>query len=294
MVSLGGMMVALATPLDERGDVDVDGLERILDRVVAAGVTGVCPTGSTGEGARLGRERRLAVLEAVRARVPDTVHVIPAPAPQTADDAVEEVAAFAAAGADAALVPPPAYYPLGADGVARWFETVADRAEVPVVLYNIPIFTKVAIPPAVVGRLAAHPNVAGIKDSSRDQEGFVSMVYAAAGQEFALLTGTDTLLVASLVMGANGAIAASANVAPQLGAWVHRAVAEGDLEAANGLQRRLHDLVVSCRRGEFPAGWKAALELLGLCSSRLAAPATGLDDAERAQLGEELRAQGLL
>jgi dihydrodipicolinate synthase/N-acetylneuraminate lyase len=294
MVTLRGMMVALATPLDERGEVDVAGLERILDRAVAAGVTGICPTGSTGEGARLGRRRRLAVLEAVRARVPDTVHVVPAPAPQTADDAVEEISAFAAAGADAALIPPPAYYPLGADGVTRWFETVADRAELPIVLYNIPVFTKIAIPAAAVVRLAGHPNVAGVKDSSRDQEGFASMVHAAAGQDFALLTGTDTLLVASLVMGGHGAIAASANFAPQLGVAICRAVAEGDLERANGFQRRLHDLVLACRRGEPPAGWKAALELAGLCSGRLAEPATGLDDAERAQLGEALRAQGLL
>jgi 4-hydroxy-tetrahydrodipicolinate synthase len=294
MVSLRGMMVALVTPLDESGGLDVAGLERVLERVLAAGVTGVCPTGSTGEGARLSREARVAVAGAVRERVPAEVKVIPAPAPQTVRDAVEEIAAFADAGADASLVPPPSYYPLGDAGVERYFETIADVAAVPIVLYNIPAFTKVPISPAVVGRLAAHPGIAGLKDSSRDQETFSGMVYAASGQDFALLTGTDTLLVASLAIGAAGSIAASANLVPEMGCGIVAAVEAGDLDRAQELQQRLYDVVLACRAGEPPAGWKAALELAGLCSARLAAPASGLDAAATERIRAALSAQGVL
>jgi 4-hydroxy-tetrahydrodipicolinate synthase len=294
MVSLRGMMVALVTPLDATGGIDLAALERVLERVLAAGVTGVCPTGSTGEGARLGRELRLAMAQAVRTRVPGEVAVIPAPAPQTAQDAIAEIAAFAEAGADAALVPPPTYYPLGDAGVERHFTAIADAAALPIVLYNIPAFTKVPIAPGVVGRLAAHPRIAGIKDSSRDQESFAGMIYATAGADFALLTGTDSLLVASLVMGADGAIAASANLVPELGCGIVRAVEEGAWERAQALQRRLHAVVMACRGGEFPAGWKAALELAGLCSRRLVAPATELDPAARERLRETLSELGVL
>lgn len=287
---VSGVLVALATPLDERGELDRAGLERLLERVVSGGVTGVCPCGSTGEGPRLGRARRLAVAEAVRAAVPRDTPVIPAPSAQTADEAVEELEALAELGADAALLAPPSYYPLGADGVRRHYEAIADRSPLPLLLYNIPIFTKVPLPPAAVGALAAHPRIAGIKDSSRDFEYFTSIVHAAAGEDFALLTGSDTLLLASLVLGGHGAIAASANLAPELGAALYRVADEQRWDDARALQRQLFEVVAACRAGEPPAGWKAALELAGVCSGRLAAPAAGLDDGERERLRERLDA----
>jgi 4-hydroxy-tetrahydrodipicolinate synthase len=208
---LRGVLVALATPLDEREELDRAGLERLLGRALAGGVSGICPTGSTGEGPRLGRGRRLAVARAVREAVPAGTPVIPAPVAHTADEAVDELAGLADAGADAALLAPPAYFPLSDDGVRRWYESVADRSPLPLVLYNIPPFTKVSIPPAVVGELAAHPGIVGIKDSSRDFEYFTAVCHAtAAADGFARLTGSDTMLLASSASGGHGAIRSGA------------------------------------------------------------------------------------
>jgi dihydrodipicolinate synthase/N-acetylneuraminate lyase len=120
------------------------------------------------------------------------------------------------------------------------------------------------------------------------------MVYAASGRDFALLTGTDTLLVASLAIGAAGSIAASANLVPEMGCGIVAAVEAGDLDRAQELQQRLYDVVLACRAGEPPAGWKAALELAGLCSARLAAPASGLDAAATERIRAALSAQGVL
>jgi dihydrodipicolinate synthase/N-acetylneuraminate lyase len=290
---VSGMLVALVTPLDAAGEVDVAALDRIVDRALAAGVSGVCPVGSTGEGPRLGPARRLAVVEAVVRRVGGAVPVIPAPAVQTLEEGVAELEAFAEHGATGALVAPPAYYPLADGDVRRFYEQLADRSPLPLLLYNMPALTKIAIAPAVVGVLAQHRRIAGIKDSSRDLE-YLTAVRYAAGDGFAVLTGSDSMLLASMIVGADGAIAASANLVPEWGCSLYRHIAAGELEAARALQRRVFELVSACRVGFFPAGWKAALELTGVCAGQLAAPATQLDEGALARLRDRLADLGLL
>jgi dihydrodipicolinate synthase/N-acetylneuraminate lyase len=288
-----GMNVALVTPLDERGALDERGLERILGRALAAGVSGVCPVGSTGEGPRLGRERRLQVVDAVVRRVGDRVPVIPAPAVETLDGGAAELEELAARGASAALVAPPAYYPLSDADVLRFYERLGDRSPLPLLLYNMPALTKITLAPGVVGTLARHPRVVGIKDSSRDFEYMTAVRYATDGG-FAVLTGSDSMLLASMVLGADGAITASANLAPELGCALYRHAAAGEMEAARTAQRQLFELVRACRVGEFPAGWKAALELAGLCEGHLAAPAGPLAGEPRERLRVRLTELGVL
>lgn len=289
-----GVMVALVTPLDADGHLDEASLERVVERVVAGGVRGVCPTGSTGEGARLTAAQRLAVTRRVRALAPAGVPVLPGVPLTTLEEGVAELGEFEAAGADAALVAPPSYYPLSDEGARRLFTGLADRSPLPVVLYNIPMFTKVTIGVRVAADLAAHPRVVGIKDSSRDMEYQSELIAATrAAADFSVYTGSDTLLLASALLGARGAIAASANLVPGLGVALFEAVADGDLDRARQLQDRLFAVVKACRRGDFPAGWKAALEVVGVCSGRLADPAAGLPPAERDALAARLASLGV-
>ncbi|MGH2949693.1 MAG: dihydrodipicolinate synthase family protein, partial [Solirubrobacteraceae bacterium] len=199
---------------------------------------------------------------------------------------------LAARGAAAALVAPPAYYPLSDGDVLGFYERLADRSPLPLLLYNMPALTKISIAPAVVAALSAHPRVAGIKDSSRDLE-YLTAVRYATGEGFAVLTGSDSLLLASMVLGADGAIAASANLAPELGCTLYRHAAAGEIEAARAAQRRVFELVSACRAGPFPAGWKAALELAGVCEGHLAAPATPLEGEPRERLRARLTELGL-
>jgi 4-hydroxy-tetrahydrodipicolinate synthase len=290
---VSGMLVALVTPLDGRGELDQRALDRILDRALAAGVSGVCPVGSTGEGPRLGRARRLEVVDAVVRRVGNRVPVIPAPAVETLDGGAAELEELEALGAVAALVAPPAYYPLSDADVLGFYERLADRSPLPLLLYNMPALTKISLAPGVVAALAGHPRVAGIKDSSRDLE-YLTAVRYATGNAFAVLTGSDSMLLASMVVGADGAIAASANLAPELGCELYRHAAAGELEQARAAQRRVFELVRACRVGDFPAGWKAALELAGLCEGHLAAPATQLAGEPRERLRVRLNDLGLL
>ena len=288
-----GAMVALLTPLDADGRLDEHGLERLVERVVAAGIDGISPNGSTGEGARLGRQRRIAVATRVRKLAPDGMPVVSGVPLTTLDEGRAELDDLAELGATAALVAPPSYYPLPDESVLRMYEALAGDAPLPLLLYNIPIFTKVRLAPGVVARLATHPAIAGIKDSSRDMEYQQELIAATADAEFAVLTGADSLLVASLAVGVAGSITAGANLVPELPVGIQRAFHAGDFRTATELQRRLARIVAACNAGEPPAGWKAALSVAGVCGPDLAAPAAARPATLRATLEIRLAAEAI-
>ncbi|MHB1534644.1 MAG: dihydrodipicolinate synthase family protein [Acidimicrobiales bacterium] len=291
---LGGVMPALVTPLDDSGRLDRPALHRILDHVLAASVSGISPSGSTGEGPLLDRNTRVALIAEVVAHVPPGIVVVPGAVGLTSAELAADIAAYQSAGAAAVLVAPPWYYPLDAAGVRRFYMGAADSSPLPIVLYNIPSMTKVTIPPGIVAELAEHPMLAGMKDSSRDMEYFEEVLHSTAGADFSLLTGSDTLLASSVLAGGQGTIAASVNVAPQLACEVHVAASEGRIDDAHRHQARLAALVAACRRAGTPVAWKAALALLGLCGPDPAAPLSPLGDDATAQLASDLRALGIL
>src|SRR5258708_21268474 len=142
MPAPSGVIVALLTPVDPAGRVDRKSLERLVESVIARGVTGVSPLGSTGEGYSLDLEQRLTVVDAVAGAVPEGTPVIPGVFAHNRDQAAAATSAYAERGATAVLVAPPCYYPLSAAEQEAYFSQLADVAELPVVLYNIPVFTK--------------------------------------------------------------------------------------------------------------------------------------------------------
>jgi 4-hydroxy-tetrahydrodipicolinate synthase len=288
-----GTMAALSTPTHVDGSLDEAGLERLVHRVVSGGVDGISPAGSTGEGARLTREQRLSVCRQVRALVPEGMPVIPGLPLVTLAEGPAELAALADAGATAALVAAPSYYPVDDEGALRLYETLADRSPLPLLLYNIPVYTKVSIAPHVVGTLAGHPMVAGIKDSSRDMVYQQAVIYATAGSEFNVITGTDGLLVTSLLLGATGTIAASANLVPELISSVLRTFQAGDTATALAQQERLTRIIGACRSAEPPSGWKAALEIAGVCTAYPVPPGLPLPPAEYDRLKDFLVTEGI-
>jgi len=285
---LHGVHVALATPIGTDGDLDLPALDRLLFRVVSGGVDAICPTGSTGEGPRLSRAQRVEVCRQVRKSVGAERAVIPAASTLNVADAVAEINDLADAGADGVLLAPPSYYPIPAEGVTAFYRAVEAQSALPIVLYNIPSMTKIMLPQSSVSELARLPRIIGMKDSSRDFEYLESIVYATAEADFAVLTGSDSMLVASLMMGAIGTIAASVNLVPELVREVYDATVSGHLDRAREAQQRLYDVVMACRVGPPPSGWKAALAWAGVCSAEVVPPAVGLTPAQLADLGARL------
>ena len=290
--------MALLTPVDQEGRVDHGALRQLVQRVVAGGVTGVSPLGSTGEGYSIGLEQRLAVVDTVAAAVPAGMPVIPGVFAHDHDQAVAEIGAYAGHGGTAVLVAPPGYYPLAAGEQEAYFARVADAAALPLVLYNIPVFTKVQIAPSAAVALAGHPRIAGLKDSGRDlgyAAGLLDAVAAAgAAAGFSVLTGTDSMLVAYMLAGARGAICGSANVVPGLVRAAYDAVRAGTLDDALRHEARLRAVNAACAVGGLPAAFKAAVASAGIGQPWLVPPRRALTEAETAALIGRLTALGAL
>lgn len=286
-----GAYAALATPVCAGGALDVDGLEHLVRHVVAGGAVGISPAGSTGEGARLTPAQRVEVTAQVRRFAPAGMPLIAGAPVRDAVEGTAQLEALADAGADAALVSIQVPYPLEERDVADVYEHLAGTARIPMVLYHIPAYTGIRLAVELVARLAAHPNVAGIKDSSRDMEYLQQVLAATADRDFRVFTGTDTLLLASLAMGVHGTIAASANLVPELAAGICAAFDAGDLLQARALQARLARIVFACRRGAAPAGWKAALSLRGICGPDLVPPGSALSGSLLDRLRADLAAE---
>lgn len=292
--SLEGVLVAMVTPVTGAGSIDPDAAGRLASGLVERGVRGVCPAGTTGEGPSLPLADRLALVAAVASSVPAGTPVVPGVFQDSVLDTLREVEAYAEQGAAGVLVAPPHYYVLVPDDVQRFYEQVADASSLPLIAYNIPSFTKNPVPPAALARLADHPRVVGVKDSSRDME-YLLGVLDALGEagvgpdRFAVATGTDTMLLTSLSAGARGAIVASANVAPELCRGAFDAYRAGEAAAARAFEVRLRRLVAACRTGSYPAGWKAAAAALGLCEPWMVPPRAALAEAARLALKERLQ-----
>ena len=192
------------------------------------------------------------------------------------------------------LAAPPGYYPLSAAEQEGYFSRLADAAALPLVLYNIPVYTKVQIAPAVAAALAAHPRVAGLKDSGRDL-GYAARLLdavaaAGAAADFSVLTGTDSMLVSYMLAGARGTICANANVVPELVLAVYDAVRAGKLDDALRLEARLRAVQAAFGTGAPPAAYKAAVAAGGVGEPWLVPPRLPLTEAETARLLDRLAA----
>jgi 4-hydroxy-tetrahydrodipicolinate synthase len=295
---LEGVIAALITPVDRGGLVDHGALRQLVERLVSRGVTGISPLGSTGEGYSLDLDERLAVTDTVATSVPPGMPVIPGVFAHNHEQAVAEIAAYADHGGTAVLAAPPAYYPLTAAEQRGYFARLADVTALPLVIYNIPVFTKIIIDPAVAATLAGHPRVAGLKDSGRDLDYAARLLDAVsavgpAAAHFSVLTGTDSMLVSYLLAGARGTICANANVVPELVRAAYDAVLAGKLDEALRHEARLRAV-----QAIFPAGataaYKAAVAATGVGERWLVPPRLALTDAETARLVDQLTAIDVL
>lgn len=290
-----GVHVALATPLTPEFDIDQAAVEDLVEHVIEGGIYGLNVMGSTGEVASLSEPKRRKLVAVVMAVVQDRVPVICAVAQNSLDDAIREIEALAAQGVQGALVTPPSYYPTSQPAVEDFYRALGDRSPLPLLIYNIPQFTKVAVAPGVVATLARDCVIAGIKDSSRDFEYFSQVRYATRREEgFRLFTGSDTMLLASLRLGGDGTIAGGPNLAPSLAVELYRAFQAQQWDRAVDLQGTILELVMATRRGVFPAGIKAGLEILGLCDATTAPPIPPLSREDREHLREAMERLDLL
>lgn len=292
---LAGIYVALATPVTVQGEVDHEGLARLVEHVLAAGIDGISMLGSTGECASLSMRQRRDVTEAVMRLVGGRVPVLGGVNQTVLEAAADEMAMCQDAGCFGALVPPPYYFQLDAASIEAFYSGLAARVPFPIVVYSFPQLTKLPVPPAVVRRLAEQGIAIGVKDSSGDYNGLTAFVAASErGRWFSVMTGANVALLGALTIGVQGTIAATVNVAPQFDVELKRAFERGDLDRARDLQARIIEVSRAVRLGVVPAGTKAALAALCICEPYAVPPIRSLNEQERAEQRAILEGLGLL
>ena len=285
-MNLTGIFPPLTTPFVD-GRVALDALAANIARYERHRLAGYLVLGSTGEAALLEDAERLAVLRAARAAIPKSKTMIAGVGLESTAATVRLAGAAADCGADALLVVTPSYFraQMGEEALVCHYTAVADAAPRAVLLYNVPQFTGVVIPPAAVARLAAHPNIAGLKDSSGDL-GWLLAVLARLPPSFRVLCGAAAIVQPALAAGAAGGILALANVAPESFVALYEQQRDGRAAEALVLQKRLLPAVALLASRLGVAGIKAGMDERGLAGGSPRPPLLPLANADRAAVRE--------
>jgi 4-hydroxy-2-oxoglutarate aldolase len=259
-----GIFPALTTPFEEDGWVSLGGLKENVRRYNKTGLAGYLVIGSTGEAVMLLRAEADAVLAAVKeVAAPEKLLIAGTGAESTAET-ITRTRRAAAIGYQAALVKTPYYYKpvYSAETYIRHYRAVADASPIPVLLYSVPAFTGVTLESPEILKLAEHPNIAGIKDSSGNVQR-VGEVVSGAPAEFQVLTGGAAVVYPALAVGASGAILALASALPEKFVELYDLVQQGKHEQAKRLQLALATTSKRIVSESGIAGVKYAMDLRG-------------------------------
>jgi 4-hydroxy-tetrahydrodipicolinate synthase len=288
-----GIIVALATPLDEEEGVDEIGLRRLVNHVIAGGIHGILALGSQGEFYGLSANEKKTVLEIVIDEVHRRLPVYAGTGCCTTRDTIALTRMAEEIGADAAAVLTPYFLSPSGPELYDHYAAVAAATKLPVLLYTNPARTGVNLLPELVARLSRIENIVGIKDSLGDLSETMEHI-RVCHDGFSVLAGKDTLIYSTLQCGGQGAISATANVVPDLVVEIYEALLAGDAAKSLAAQRRLAPLRRAFSLGTFPVVVKEALFMMGICSARALAPVGPLAEEKRASLRAVLEGLGIL
>jgi 4-hydroxy-tetrahydrodipicolinate synthase len=287
MASISGVITAMVTPFDERGNLDLDAARRLARYLVDNGSHGLVVSGTTGEAPTLSDPERLELLAAVRDEVGGEATVICGTGSNDTRHSAELTTAASQAGADAVLVVTPYYNKPNKAGLRAHFETVAEAAgSTPVVLYNIPSRCVINLDPAFMAELARIPNVVAVKQANNDELGPIEGLDVVAGN--------DNIFLRCLEIGGTGGILVSSHlVGPQM-REIYEAATGGDLERAREIDASIQGIYEATTVTANPIPVKTALEMLGVIGGRMRLPFVDADEEQRAAVRAALERQGLL
>ncbi len=298
-----GIVVPMVTPLTAEAEIDEAGVARLVDFLVDGGVHGLFALGSSGEFVSLSERKKERLISAVVHSAAGRVPVCIGVSSNCIEQVRDEAARAASLGAAAVAVLTPFYFRSSQGEMIDFFAAIADRSPVPVIPYNMPFRTNNNLEPATVERLAAHPNIAGIKDTVSDMARTLDILARVAGRaDFAYLHGNELLTVPSLLFGAGGAVPSVANFAPSVFVDAWNAARGRDIDRLKTLHARIQRLMrvwglLESRPQESTTlrlqAVKTVLEAGGICRNFMAQLDQRPDAAARARVDEFVREEGL-
>lgn len=296
--SYQGIIPPLVTPLLDRDTLDVAGLERLLEHMIAGGIHGIFALGTTGEAPGLGYRLRRELVDRVCRQVSGRVPVLVGITDSAFVESVALAQHAAKAGAAAVVVSAPYYFPAGQPELQEYLSHLVPELPLPVMLYNMPRLTKITFGLETLQRAMAEPRIVGLKDSSGDMSYFhQARVLIRQRPDWSILIGPEELLADATLLGGDGGVCGGANLFPKLYVELWQAAAQGDLARTRMLHlhvQKLSRTVYSV--GRHPTAWlkglKCALGLQGLCSDFMAEPFHKFREEDRARVALALKDLG--
>lgn len=296
---LKGIVPPLVTPLLNNTTIDTEGLERLIEHVIAGGVHGIFILGTTGEAQSISVELRHEMIRQSARILNKRLPLLVGISDTSLQDSLSLARLASDSGADAVVSAPPYYFATGQAELAEFYEQLIPELPLPVYLYNMPTHTKVSFAPDTIRRIAAHPKVSGFKDSSGSGSYFQSVMHALRDRtDFSLFVGPEEMMAESVLMGADGGVNGGANIFPSLYVSLYNAAVDKNVDKV----RELHQLVmqisatiytVGSYGSSYLKGVKAALSELGICNDFVAAPFNKFDEEHKGKIRTALQAAGV-
>ena len=292
---LSGIITPMVTPLLDQDSLDTAGLERLIEHIISSGVHGLFILGTTGEGPSLSYHLRYELIERVCGQVKERVPVLVGITDTSFTESVNIALKAKNSGAQAVVLAPPYYFPVGQLELLEYLEHLTAELPLPLLLYNMPSYTKAVFEPQTVQAAADIRGIAGLKDSSGDMAYFYKIQSLLKDHpDFSLLVGREELLAEVIQHGGHGGVCGGANLFPELYVELYNAACSKDLPMVEALHKKviqIRNTIYSVCRYE-PRnlkGIKCALSCMDICSDFLAEPFHHFHDAERDLIQQHLQ-----
>ena len=272
-----GSIVALVTPMYENGAIDKESLEKLVKYHIDQGTDALVAVGTTGESATLSENEHCEVIKTVVDYVSGRIPVIAGTGSNSTIEAINLTHKAQQAGADACLIVTPYYNKPTQEGLYLHYKAIAEAVDIPQILYNVPGRTACDMLPETIGRLSKLTNIIGVKEATGDLTR-VKKIRDLAGEDFAIYTGDDATSVEFCLLGGNGSITVTGNVAPRLVHEMIMAAITGDKETALAIDEKLADLHKNLFIQSNPIPVKWAVAEMGLMRQGIRLPLTWLTE----------------
>ncbi len=295
--NIKGSLVAIVTPMKANGDLDFDQLRQLIDWHVQEGTHGIVIVGTSGESPTVSVDEHCELIKVAVEHINGRIAVIAGTGGNSTREAIELTEFAKKVGADASLQVVPYYNKPTQEGMYQHFKTIAEKVDLPVILYNVPGRTVADLSNATIARLAKVPGIIGIKDATGNLErgsSLIASLKAQGSDQFAVYSGDDLTAIYLMLMGGQGNISVTANVAPKLMSELCVAAMAGDLAKARDIQYKLLNVhqMMFVEANPIPVKW--ALHQMGKMSEGIRLPLTPLSENFREPLKKALKEAGLL
>ena len=287
-----GSIVAIVTPFKD-GKVDENALSRLIEWHISEGTNAIVPCGTTGEASTLDYDEHYRVIELTMNTVQGRIPVIAGTGANSTDETIMMTEKAKEMGADGALLVTPYYNKPTQEGLYRHYKKVAEKVDIPIILYNVPSRTGVNLLPQTVARLSEIKNIVGIKEATGDMKQ-VSEVIRLCGDRLTVISGDDFTTLTLLALGGKGAISVLANVVPRSVSMMFTAWEKGNIEDARKIHFKLEPLNYAMFIETNPIPAKTALCMMGKIQEEFRLPLCPMNEGNKEKLKKILFKQGVL